>query len=1600
MLRSALTSALSACLAVFTTLLYQQWASPSPQLQQQHVPVAMKIDREQELAGSPSTAPPSPTTVDLAQALGLGRVLLSRGEHEEAALVYRVAASAAAAIDANREQGEAQHGLGLALLATGRPEEALVACREAERLDPDLPTATSCIGAILTDAGNIAGALTALRHAAEKAERGGVTAGLWRDAEGTADTIHGRLGTALLASGEVDEAIEVLTRVELEARRAGGDPHAAYNLGVAWQTKGETEKAIVAYSRAADVAPTLAAPRVNLGAQLLRSGRLAEAEAVLLSAAERARDDPISLAATYSNLGAVLKRSGKPEEALESYSRAVQSGAGRQSLVHIAKLHHELGQSEQAREACRRAMLEEGDSLDASPLLVTGLILESLGNVGEAADHFTKVVYQDAENFEATMHLGACQQRLGQHHEALASFLAASRLQPDNPAIYESLLSTVNDAKRATGKEVDDNEHGDVGDRNPEPEGHVAAGALDEEASPELVVGQAGGAKFVGVERAGGRQEGSNDGVVAVEADLAAQSTGGLEEQASRDPQNLRAVDAGSKPHGEGSEAGFPAAATAAVQETGRVEVVGQAASSGDSRSHVPVVNVAKTVPGSGDAGASVRQDSAEMRRQSESLRDDDAVPTTTRGFFGKEVPEGPTKAAVTATPSAVIPLTLTGTGGEGDAEAKGAAVANPADETLLPHDPSTDGIIGVHPFEGICGSEDEGVAMAVDGNGLETYTQETHAQGTPASSSGTEPSAPAKAANLDSGMVEEALAARDDDNIGSTVAGSIGNQGTADDIEQGERHVLPPGTELPVPNSNGNVESTAVVGLDQAEADALATLKTKLGSSSKEGEGRERGPTVPGLEVPVVEEEEDEEEKERQANGRTVPATAAEREFASLSLNDANANGAQTPDGAVDADNEGDGPQGLVEEDGSVDGGSDSFEEGDKASRDPVADVIHPAEPYLGSANGDTVSGDGHDIATRLGTDNSLGPEDDATAPAGGSVDAVSEKSVDEEAVHAVGEKAVVRGETEEAEARRDSPEQEVVDGVGAADVTVDTQSEELDLPPTAVDTPATNDGFLSEQFTNSLGEQAKEGISEESLDGDNIEQVSSSPGEHAKGSITEGSMDGDDIVEARDPATIEVGAADDGTDEATGGNSRSSGDASGGSGDTPATEVPKGPQSDETEAGTADSADAVAEVPVGPIVVSEDDAKRARAKAKLGMAKLQQGQAKKAVSLFEKAASIDPGWWGGFYYAALAHDALGNAEAAAGALVSALSVPAPAEENEVAGLSALSSKVLAALDRGKQVPVAAVLKTAMDTSGLTFAVAPPIHDPPSQRDLGKSGNTNSVSPQGTGVGERTANMGGSAGVERANSRGTASKPGREADLASRFGRADEAAGAVPSREGRAREGLENIGRELPSSGQRGPAGGDDGARRAAGDDRTYPGTARGTGSGRPQRGEASRAPTDPLDLWNDQDLDRGEARGGGGERLKDSSGGGDRNAPSTPDVGHRRRWGQSGDGDFGDAAGGSHGAAAPSPGIGGGAGPPIMIDSKASADDILASMGLKSGAGLGSDRVTAVGGARTPEDMMAAASSGGGDGGGQLEGKKGLFRGLWNRKSKRKEG
>lgn len=288
------------------------------------------------------------------------------------------------------------------------------------------------------------------------------------------------------------------------------------------------------------------------------------------------------------------------------------------------------------------------------------------------------------------------------------------------------------------------------------------------------------------------------------------------------------------------------------------------------------------------------------------------------------------------------------------------------------------------------------------------------------------------------------------------------------------------------------------------------------------------------------------------------------------------------------------------------------------------------------------------------------------------------------------------------------------------------------------------------------------------------------------------------------------------------------------------------------------------------------------------------------------------------------------------------------------------------------------------MDSSGLSFAVAPPAREPPPRTSPDRG--TDSLTPRagggggaGSGVG-RTAGMGGVSGGEGARGGGgggAASRAGLEADLASQFG--EGAPAPAPRREGGAGAGLENNNSNTqgrwPFSGKTG-AGGDGSAG-----GREFRRDGGGNFGGTAQRGEASPPPAG--DPWG-QEHEQGRARGAG--RFRNGAG-----IDSGED---RREWGRDAapGSDWDDGFGGAAAGRRSGGGGGGGAGGlPFKVDSQASTEEILASMGLKSGVGLGPGGA----GARTPEDMMAAGSSSGDDQGG-VRRKKGLFSGLWNRKGK----
>ena len=313
------------------------------------------------------------------------------------------------------------------------------------------------------------------------------------------------------------------------------------------------------------------------------------------------------------------------------------------------------------------------------------------------------------------------------------------------------------------------------------------------------------------------------------------------------------------------------------------------------------------------------------------------------------------------------------------------------------------------------------------------------------------------------------------------------------------------------------------------------------------------------------------------------------------------------------------------------------------------------------------------------------------------------------------------------------------------------------------------------------------------------------------------------------------------------------------------------------------------------------------------------------------------------------------------------------------------------------------------MDASSVTFNVTqgnhepaasspssePPLPDGSNPGDIRDQTQTPGVTGKGGGVGRATSMRDGAQGAG----------PGLEADLAHLGKRADPSLPVGVGSEKSKKDGW-------PLSGKGGPGvppppatGGVSASR--GGEAGSIPGSSRGGIPGVPLREASPPAPVPARD---------GDVKGVQGSGRVGRREGGD--AQAYPDAGRRKGWGrivgtgsgggnaeakqssQNGGGGGGSGGGGGGGARRSNGGSGVGS---AVIDPNASAEEILASMGLKSGLSLGPDGVTggvaaAPLGAKTPAEMMAESRGGGGDGqdAGGGGGKRGLFGRLWKGKEK----
>lgn len=201
----------------------------------------------------------------------------------------------------------ARQNYGMALLAAGRPEEAIRQHEAAVQLKPDDATMHYNLGLALFEAGRTDEAIAAYEAAL-------------RLKPDDADA-HANLGIALAQGGRLEQA---LRHHRLAARLQPTNPQFHYNLGLCLTSLGRTAEAVAAYETAVRLHPGYADAQTNLATALAESGRIEAAISHYKEALRLTAGDPNA----RKNLGRALLMAGRAEEAAVQFHAVLEQQPG------------------------------------------------------------------------------------------------------------------------------------------------------------------------------------------------------------------------------------------------------------------------------------------------------------------------------------------------------------------------------------------------------------------------------------------------------------------------------------------------------------------------------------------------------------------------------------------------------------------------------------------------------------------------------------------------------------------------------------------------------------------------------------------------------------------------------------------------------------------------------------------------------------------------------------------------------------------------------------------------------------------------------------------------------------------------------------------------------------------------------------------------------------------------------------------------------------------------------------------------------------------------------------------------------------------------
>jgi Flp pilus assembly protein TadD/lysophospholipase L1-like esterase len=192
-------------------------------------------------------------------------------------------------------------------------------------------------------------------------------------------------------------------------------------------------QAVAAAKALGQAKPNYARVHNRMGTELLKTGKLAEAEARFKQALEA---DP-TYAGAYNNLGITYERMGN-EEAQAQFERAIRLMPDfTHAHFNLARVLIKKGHSAEAVVELQRTIQIDPNHVGALNML--GMALGRQQKFDEAQSHLERAVRLDPDHAEVRNNLGAVYAAQGRLREAAVQFEAALRIDPDDAEIRENL---------------------------------------------------------------------------------------------------------------------------------------------------------------------------------------------------------------------------------------------------------------------------------------------------------------------------------------------------------------------------------------------------------------------------------------------------------------------------------------------------------------------------------------------------------------------------------------------------------------------------------------------------------------------------------------------------------------------------------------------------------------------------------------------------------------------------------------------------------------------------------------------------------------------------------------------------------------------------------------------------------------------------------------------------------------------------------------------------------------------------------------------------------------------------------------------------------